>query len=138
MVAREENAAQLVKDAALAAKPTPPERAAAVTCEAFEDEPIVLADRARTLQALAKVIAFACKATGDSGAIRLGASRLGDQVLFTARAFGPGGTPVPPPEEGRGGLALLIARGLVEAQRGTFRIEGGEGLVVAFTLPAKT
>lgn|GEM_PF-314263 len=137
LTTREENAAQLVKDAALAAKPTATEKAAAVTCEATDDDAFVLADRTRTLQALAKVIAFEAKATGDGGSIRLGVTRQGDAVVFTARAFGPGGTPVPPPEEGRGGLALLIARGLVEAQRGTFRVEGGEGLVVGFTLPAK-
>lgn len=137
LVMREEKAAQLVRDAALAAMPAPTEKGAAVTCEATDDDARVLANRTRTLQALAKVIAFEAKATGDGGSIRLGVARQGDDVVFTARAFGPGGMPVPPPEEGRGGLALLIARGLVEAQRGTFRIEGGEGLVVAFTLPAK-
>jgi len=136
LVMRPENAAQLVKDAALAAKPGPTEKSVAVTCEEDDDDALVIVDRRRTLQALAKVIAFEAKATGDGGAVRLGATRQGDAVLFTARAFGPAGTPVAPPEEGRGGLALLIARGLVEAQRGTFRIEGGEGLVVAFTLPS--
>ena len=138
LVIREEKAAQLVKDAVAAAKPAAGDRAAAVTCEETDEAAVVLADRTRTLQALAKVIAFETKATGDSGTIRLGVARQGDAIVFTARAFGPGGTPVPPPEEGRGGLALLIARGLVESQRGTFRIEGGEALVVAFTLPAKT
>jgi K+-sensing histidine kinase KdpD len=137
LVLREEKATQLVKEAAMLAKPPSTERSASVTCEPSEDDPVVLVDRARTLQAIAKVIAFEAKATGDGGAIRLGVARHGDTVVFTARAFGPGGTPVPPPEEGRGGLALLIARGIVEAQRGTFRVEAGEALVVVFTLPAK-
>ena len=137
LVIREEKASQLLIDAIAASKPAPPERAAAVTSGETDDGAVVLVDRARTLQAIAKVIAFEAKTTGDSGSIRLGVMRQGDAVVFTARAFGPAGAPVPPPEEGRGGLALLIARGLVEAQRGTFRVEGGEGLVVAFTLPAK-
>ena len=96
----------------------------------------VAADRGRLLQIIAKVIAFETKSTGDGGAIKLAVQKHDGRALFTARALGPGGVPVPPPEEGRGGLALLIARGLVEAQRGTFRIEGADGLVVAFTLPS--
>ena len=61
---------------------------------------------------------------------------LVETVVFTARAFGPGGMHVSPPEQGRGGLALLLARGLVEAQKGIFRVESGDGLTVSFTLPA--
>ena len=90
------------------------------------------------MQLIAKVIAFEAKSTGDGGSIRLGISRVDSvsrAVTFTARALGPGGVPVPPPGEGRGGLALLLARGLTEAQRGTFRIEPGDSLVVSFTLP---
>ena len=89
LVMREEKAAQLVKDAALAAMPAPTEKGAAVTCEATDDDARVLADRTRTLQALAKVIAFEAKATGDGGAIRLGVARQGDDVVFTARALRP-------------------------------------------------
>ncbi len=137
LVLREEKAAQLLDDAMLAARPAPTEKGATVTCETTDEDARVLVDRARMLQALAKVIAFEAKATGDGGAVRLGVERQGDTVIFTARAFGPGGLPIPPPAEGHGGLALLIARGLVEAQRGTFLVEGGDGLVVAFTLPAR-
>lgn len=133
---REERAAQLLKDAVAAATPAASEKGAAVTCDSLDDDTRVIADRARTLQLIAKVIAFEAKCTGDGGTIRLGVARQGDAAVFTARAIGPGGSPVPPPEEGRGGLALLIARGLVEAQRGTFRVEPGDSLVVTFTLPA--
>jgi signal transduction histidine kinase len=133
---REERAGQLVKDAATAATPIASEKGAAVAIDSVDDDVRVMADRARTLQLISKVIAFEAKSTGDGGTIRLGVARDGDAALFTARAIGPGGMPVPAPEEGRGGLALLIARGLVEAQHGTFRIEPGDGLVVAFTLPA--
>ena len=133
---RPENAAQLVKDAVSAATPAASEKGASVVCDALETDVSVMADRARTLQLLSKLIAFEAKSTGDGGTIRLGVTRQGDAIVFTARAIGPGGVPVPAPEEGRGGLALLIARGLVEAQRGTFRVEQGDALAVAFTLPA--
>ncbi len=133
---RPELAAQLVRDAVAAAKPVATEKGAAVTADGVDEEARVMADRARTLQLIAKVVAFAAKSTGDGGSIRLGVSRHGETVVFTARAFGPGGMQVSPPEEGRGGLALLLARGLVEAQKGVFRVEGGDGLTVSFTLPA--
>jgi signal transduction histidine kinase len=134
---RAESAAQIVKDAVAAAVPrNATEKGAAVASDTLDEDVRVMADRARTIQLIAKVVAFEGKSTGDGGTIRLGVTLQGESVLFTARALGPGGTPVPPPEEGRGGLALLIARGLVEAQHGTFRIEASDGFVVAFTLPA--
>jgi K+-sensing histidine kinase KdpD len=133
---REESAAQLVKDAATAATPTGSEKSAAVVCDELDDTARVMVDRARTMQLIAKVIAFEAKSTGDGGTIRLAVTKAAGVVTFTARAIGPGGVPVPPPAEGRGGLALLIARGLADAQRGTFRIEPGDSLVISFTLPS--
>ena len=135
---RPEGAAQLIRDAVAAAAPVASEKGASVTADGVDEDARVMADRARTLQLIAKVVAFATKSTGDGGSIRLGVSRHGETVVFTARAFGPGGTQVSPPEEGRGGLALLLARGLVEAQKGVFRVEGGDGLTVSFTLPTAT
>jgi K+-sensing histidine kinase KdpD len=135
LTVKSELASQLVKDAVSAASSSP-DKSAVVACDTVDDDARVMADRARTLQLLAKLIAFGSKCTGDSGTIRLGVMKSGDEVVFTARALGPGGLPVPAPKEGRGGLGLLIARGLVEAQRGTFRLESGDALAVAFTLPA--
>jgi K+-sensing histidine kinase KdpD len=129
-------AAQVVRDAVAAAAPVASEKGASVTVDAVDEDVRVMADRSRTLQLIAKVVAFEAKSTGDGGSIRLGVRRQGDSVVFTARAFGPGGMQVSPPEEGRGGLSLLLARGLVEAQKGAFRIDGGDGLTVSFTLPA--
>ena len=97
-----------------AATPVAADKGAAVVCDALDENARVMVDRARTLQLIAKVIAFEAKSTGDGGTIRLGVSRVDGVVTFTARAIGPGGVPVPPPAEGRGGLALLIARGLAE------------------------
>ena len=135
-VMREESAAQLVREAVTAATPKPPERGPAVIADSLDDDARVRVDRPRTLQLLAKVVAFEAKSTGDNGTIRLAVSQKDEGVTFTAHAIGPGGAPVSAPEEGRGGLALLIARGLVEAQGGTFRVEGGDALAVSFTLPA--
>jgi len=132
---REESAAQIVRDAVTASTPKPPEKGATVIADSLDDSARVMADRARTLQLISKIVAFEAKCTGDSGSIRIAISRQPEGIVFTARAIGPGGVPVSPPEEGRGGLALLIARGLVEAQRGSFRVEGGDGLAVSFTLP---
>ncbi|HSO30862.1 MAG TPA: HAMP domain-containing sensor histidine kinase [Labilithrix sp.] len=135
---RPEGAARLVRDAVAAATPKPPERGATVLADALDEDARVLVDRTRTLQLLAKVIAYAAKSTGDSGSVRLAVTRNehDEHVRFTARGFGPGGASIPPPPEGRGGLALLLARGLVEAQKGTFRVEAGDTLGVSFTLPA--
>jgi light-regulated signal transduction histidine kinase (bacteriophytochrome) len=133
---RPERASQLLKDAASAAKSGTSDKGASVVADALEEGISVMADRARTLQLIAKVIAFEAKSTGDGGTIRISGARQGDSVLFTARAMAPDGSAVAPPEEGRGGLALLIARGLAEGQRGAFRVEPGDGLVVTFTLPA--
>lgn len=132
---REESAAKIVKDAVAAAAVPAGEKGAAVSIDSVDEDARVTCDRARLLQAISKVIAFEAKCTGDSGAIKLGVQNHDGRAVFTARALGPGGVAVPPPEEGRGGLVLLIARGLVEAQHGTFRIEGADGLVVAFSLP---
>jgi light-regulated signal transduction histidine kinase (bacteriophytochrome) len=133
---RPERASQLLKDAASAAKSGTSDKGASVVADALEEGISVMADRARTLQLIAKVIAFEAKSTGDGGTIRISGARQGDSVRFTARAMAPDGSAVAPPEEGRGGLALLIARGLAEGQRGAFRVEPGDGLVVTFTLPA--
>ncbi|MBX3188293.1 MAG: HAMP domain-containing histidine kinase [Labilithrix sp.] len=133
---REERAAQIVKDAASTGGAPATEKGAAVNCDSIDEEARVLADRGRTVQLLAKTIAYAARATGDGGLIRLSVSRQGDTVVFTTRAAGPGSVSLASHDEGRGGLALLIATGLAEIQRGTLRIEGTDGLAIKVTLPA--
>ena len=133
---RAESAAQIARDAVAAAAPIASDKGATVVLDSADEAARVMADRTRTMQLLAKVVAFEAKSTGDGGAIRISVMKDGDSVTFTARAFGPGGMTLTAPEEGRGGLSLLIARGLAEAQQGAFRIEPGDGLAVSFTLPA--
>lgn len=133
---RAENAAKIVRDAVKAGESLVVEKGPRVEVDAVDEALSTTCDRARTLQALAKTITYASKATGEGGSIRLSVARLGSSVVFSTRAFGPGGAPVPLPEEGRGGLALLMARGLVEGQHGTFRVESGGALAVTFALPS--
>jgi len=136
LATRSERAAQLVRDAVAAAAPKQTEKTVAVSVDALDEDAHVHADRARTLQLLSKLVAFASKATGDSGSIRIGVSRQDERIVFTVRGFGPGGSTVAAPPEGRGGLAILLARGLAEVQKGTFTIDAGDALSVSFTLPA--
>jgi len=133
---RAESVSALLAEAARLSAAPGAEKSAAVIVESVEEDLRVMIDRARGLQLIAKIVAYAGKATGDAGSIRISASRQAANVLFTARAYGPGGSSVGSLEEHRGGLALLMARGLVEAQRGTFRVDTADGLAVVFTLPA--
>ena len=136
-----ESATQLVNDAIRAAAPkSPDDKTARVTSGALESDVLVMVDRARTLQLLAKLVAVETKASGEGGNVRIALAREGDGVVFTLSAFGPGGVavPAPPADDGRGGLALLIARGLAEGQRGSLACVPGDALALAVTLPAAT
>lgn len=133
---RSEKAAPIVHDAAKAASAAAADRAPAVKVDEVDESATAMCDRARTVQILVKMVAYATKSTGEGGSIRLSVTTDGATTTFTARAFGPAGQPVAPPEEGRGGLALLMARGLAEGQRGTFQIEAGDALVTTLRLPA--
>ena len=131
-----ENAAQLLRDAQTAAAPTGKDKAPAIVIESADENVKVLADRGRALQLLAKVIQYCTKATGDSGAIHFAVAQTNDGIVFTANGYGPGQTRLTRLEEGRAGLALLLARGLTTGQKGTFTVDTADGLVVRFTLPA--
>lgn len=134
----EHSASQLLDDAVAAASTAATDRLPSVTREASDEDAVVVVDRKRTLQLVAKVVAFEAKCAGDAGTIRLSLARAPQAVRITARANGGGGKQVARVAEDRADLALLIARGLAEAQGGTFRIEPGEGLAISFTLPAAT
>ncbi|MBS2020398.1 MAG: HAMP domain-containing histidine kinase [Deltaproteobacteria bacterium] len=136
LAVRIEDAASLLVDAAKAASAAAGDRAPTVTADATDGTPKVRCDRARTIQLLVKVASYATKATGEGGSIRLACRANGATTSFVVHAFGPSGQPVRAPEEGRGGLALLIARGLTEAQSGAFTVDAGADLGVTVTLPS--
>jgi signal transduction histidine kinase len=104
------------------------------------DEIALHVDRTRATEALLKLIAVALKSAGEGGTIRLGVEKLDQQPGFTVCAVPPRGPPTTALDEGRGGLALLIARGLFAAMGGRIAIEttaGGARTVVTFESGAK-
>lgn len=107
---------------------------------AIDDDARVEVDKARTADALVKLVAVALRTTGDGGGIRVGVERHDADVLFTIRAIPPrGAMSSAPHDESRGGLAFLIGRGLVAAQGGQLLTEStqeGPRMVAAF--PAKS
>lgn len=107
---------------------------------AIEESSSVDIDVARTVEALIKLVTMALKTTGEGGVIRIGVERHDGDVFFTLRAIAPrGATSAVPHDESRGGLAFLIARGLLTAQGGqllTETTQEGPRIVVAF--PAAT
>lgn len=132
---RSESAASIVGDAvkaAIGAFDRPP----TVQADSVDPNAKAMCDRARTIQILVKMVVYVSKATGEGGSIRISAAPNDATTEFVVRGFSPGGQPVAPPEEGRGGLALLMARGLAEGQRGTFRIEPGTALALTLGLPS--
>lgn len=136
--ARPENAASLVHDGAAAAEPLAAERRATIdTSDLGDTSARVLVERARGVQAVSKVISYALRVTGEGGTVRFGISRDSGAVQFTARALGrTGAASTSTQDEGRGGLALLITRTVVEAHGGKLLFDSREPSRLAFTLPA--
>jgi signal transduction histidine kinase len=135
---RDERAATILSEAATASAAALAEKHVTLALEGVEDDARAMLDRGRTVQLLTKLIAVASKSTCERGKIVLGVRAQGDAVVFTARAFGASGAPVAPPEEGRGGLALVLARGLAAVQRGTLSIAPGDAFAITVTLPIVT
>lgn len=97
------------------------------------------ADRARIVQALTKLVSYAARSTGEGGVIRVSASTdLDARVAFSVVAGGAGGSHIMQLDDLKGGLSLLIARGIVEAHGSSLSVAGGETLTLGFTLPAAT
>ena len=101
-----------------------------LTTECDPGAPDVLADRDRTLQVLANLVANAAKFTPAGGELMLGCTRSDDRVRFWVRDSGPGigredlaklfdrGFQGQPNDRRGAGLGLYICKTLVEAQGG--------------------
>lgn len=137
LVRKPERLKDVIDDAVAAARPLVAERGASIAPGDVDAtlEPVI--DRARIVQALVKATAFVLKTTGDGGRVTISASRAADGAELVVLGVNPGDAPTsaPGPEEGRGGLALLIARGLVAAHGGHVDVKIDGGTRVLVTLP---
>jgi signal transduction histidine kinase len=132
-------AAAVVRAAIAKAKPVCSDKGASLEEGAIDEEASAVVDRAHTTEALIRLIGVSLRATGEGGVLRLGVERADGETQFTIRgAASRGGASMPPPDEGRGGLAFLIGRGLMAAQGGQLRIESTqEGVRVVVAFPTK-
>ena len=115
----------------------------------------MLADEQRVLQVLNELISNAIKFSHDGGQVEIHAWEAGDSaVMIEVRDYGIGmsadeavralqpfsqASSVTARTYGGTGLGLPIAKGLVEAHRGTLRIDSspGRGTAVCVTLPRR-
>jgi signal transduction histidine kinase len=134
-----EDAGAVARAAIEKARPAVAEKGATLEEGAIADGATVDLDRPRMIDALTKLVMVTLKTTGEGGVIRLGVERTDDSVLFTLRpspARGPASATAH--DESRGGLAFLIARGLVTAQGGQLGTEvTPEGPRTLVTFPAR-
>ena len=110
----------------------------------------VSADRERVYQVLSNLIGNAVKYTPEGGRIRLRVEPADKNILVTVADTGPGLLPEQLPHlfdrywqarndsRDGSGLALFIAKGIVEAHGGRIWAESkpGVGAIFRFTLPA--
>lgn len=103
----------------------------------LDEAAFVKADKRKTQEVLRKVVTYAIRQCSDRGLVRIDVVLREADVLVDVVSIIPNHRPQPIKlEDGKGGLSLLIARGLVAAQGGTFAVETGEGTTFRFTLPA--
>lgn len=128
------SASAIVGDAVKTAGEQLKDRGIDVSAGHVEDKKVD-GDRTRLAQALVKLVTYCARATGEGGAITIAAEDGEGVVTFAVRAFGPRGAAIRL-EPGKGGIALLIARGLVEAHGANLHDQSDTAVRWAFTLPA--
>lgn len=125
---------RVVRESIAAATPVATERHA--TIEQGEiDEAQVAVDCPRMAHAMGKLFGYAIRIVGDNSTARISAKRNGGDVRIAIEASPAQGSSFSPPEEGRGGLALLLARGVVDLHGGSLAIETTTRLVLTVALP---
>lgn len=132
-----EDVADVVAEATKAAAAIVADRGASVASGDVEAGLQASFDRARIVQALVKGAAFVLRTTGEHGKIAISAHQKGSGVTFLVRGVNPNDVPASAPgrDEGRGGLALLIARSLVAAHGGDVDVRYDDGTKLTITLP---
>jgi signal transduction histidine kinase len=134
---KSEDVAEMVREAVTAATPIVKDRGAEIVEGTVDEGLVASVDRSRLVQALVKGAAFVLRTTGEHGHISIGAKKSGAGVELVLRGVNPGGAPASAPgrEEGRGGLALLIARAHVAAHGGDLDVRYDDGTKVTIRLP---
>jgi signal transduction histidine kinase len=132
---RPEPLARLVADAVAGATAIAAERSANLTVEPIAEPGSAHADRARIIQIFGKLVSYCVRVIGDGGTIAVSAGRTNDAMTVTMVATPAGNTPLPPVEEGRGSLALLLARAVIELHGGALTIDHTAIMTIRFTLP---
>jgi K+-sensing histidine kinase KdpD len=134
---KSENVAEMVQEAVTAASPIVKDRGAEIVAADIDDALVAEVDRGRFVQALVKGAAFVLRTTGEHGRITLGAKKSIPGIEFLLRGVNPGGAPASAPgrEEGRGGLALLIAKAHVGAHGGDVEIRYDDGTKLTIRIP---
>jgi K+-sensing histidine kinase KdpD len=134
---KSEDVGELVREAVAAATPIVKDRGANITEGEVDADLVAAVDRTRLVQALVKGAAFVLRTTGEHGTITVGAKKSGSGIELLVRGVNPGGAPASAPgrEEGRGGLALMIARAHVVAHGGELAIRYDDGTRLLITLP---
>lgn len=134
---KSEDVAEIVREAVTAATPIVKDRGANIAEGKVEANLVASVDRTRLIQALVKSAAFVLRTTGENGHITIGAKKSGSGIELLVRGVNPGGAPASAPgrEEGRGGLALLIARAQIAAHGGELDVRYDDGTRLVITLP---
>jgi signal transduction histidine kinase len=132
-----ENVAEMIRDVVAAATPIVKDRGADIVAGEAADGLVASVDRGRVVQALVKGAAFVLRTTGEHGRITIDAMKSASGIALVVRGVNPGGAPASAPgrDEGRGGLALLIARAHVAAHGGTLDVRYDDGTNLIITLP---
>lgn len=132
-----ESVAEMVEEAIAAATPIVTDRGAELALGDVDEGLVASVERSRIVQALVKSAAFVLRTTGEHGRITIGAKKGAAGVELLVRGANSGGVPASAPgrEEGRGGLALLIAKAHVAAHGGEVEVRYDDGTRLAIRLP---
>src|SRR4051812_21412603 len=131
-----ESVERVVRDSIAAGTPIASERNAKIEQGDVDKDARVNVDGQRIAQAMGKLFGYSIRIVGDGGTARISAQQNDGAVQIAIEATPAQGSSFSPPEEGRGGLSLLLARGLVELHSGSLSLEATTRLLLTVALPS--
>jgi signal transduction histidine kinase len=136
LVRRGEPIARLVADAVAGARALADEHSVTLIAEPITGAATTTSvDHARIVQAFAKLVSYCVRVIGDGGSITVATGQANGSVVITLTAVTAGKTPLPPLEEGRASLALLLTRAIIDLHGGTLTLDHAATLTIRITLP---